>query len=121
MGWRWRANLVSSGFTGTDILNFIPGEAMNFTKGKIAMGYVGEPGELKGTYLYLPTRLGSSSDASCHTTGIGINRQWPLYHLGNPDGSFVGAACLILLRCPFMPLSGPHGGGRAGHICLGFC
>ncbi|KAI0398319.1 short chain dehydrogenase [Xylariaceae sp. FL0594] len=61
-----RANSVSPGYIKTDISLFIPEETKKVFKDKIPMGREGDPGELKGAYLYL------ASDASSYTTGIDI-------------------------------------------------
>ncbi|KAI0405302.1 Trimethyllysine dioxygenase [Xylaria palmicola] len=61
-----RANSVSPGYIKTDISAFIPEQTKNVFKDKTPMGREGEPGELKGAYLYL------ASDASSYTTGIDI-------------------------------------------------
>ncbi|KAI2633874.1 short chain dehydrogenase [Xylaria nigripes] len=61
-----RANSISPGYIKTDISLFIPEETKKIFKDKIPMGREGEPGELKGAYLYL------ASDASSYTTGTDI-------------------------------------------------
>nr|OQO28912.1 L-xylulose reductase [Rachicladosporium sp. CCFEE 5018] len=61
-----RANSVSPGYINTEISKFIPPETKGIWRGKIPMGREGEPGELKGAYLYL------ASDASSYTTGTDI-------------------------------------------------
>ncbi|KAI1419108.1 sorbitol utilization protein SOU2 [Xylaria sp. FL1777] len=61
-----RANSVSPGVIKTDLAAFVPEETMRIFKDKIPMGRQGDPGELKGAYLYL------ASDASSYTTGIDI-------------------------------------------------
>ncbi|KAI1824766.1 short chain dehydrogenase [Xylaria intraflava] len=61
-----RANSVSPGYIKTDISTFVPEETKKVFKDKIPMGREGEPGELKGVYLYL------ASDASSYTTGTDI-------------------------------------------------
>ncbi|KAI0910658.1 sorbitol utilization protein SOU2 [Ustulina deusta] len=61
-----RANSVSPGYIRTDLTTFIPDETKQLYKDKIPMGREGEPGELKGAYLYL------ACDASSYTTGIDI-------------------------------------------------
>ncbi|KAI0457075.1 short chain dehydrogenase [Xylaria acuta] len=61
-----RANSISPGYINTEITGFISAETKNVIRGKIPMGRTGDPGELKGAYLYL------ASDASSYTTGIDI-------------------------------------------------
>ncbi|KAI5924724.1 short chain dehydrogenase [Camillea tinctor] len=61
-----RANSVSPGYIKTDISSSITPETKKIFRDKIPMGREGEPGELKGAYLYL------ASDASSYTTGIDI-------------------------------------------------
>ncbi|KAI1636456.1 hypothetical protein F4809DRAFT_641563, partial [Biscogniauxia mediterranea] len=61
-----RANSVSPGYIKTDMSSSITPETREILKDKIPMGREGEPGELKGAYLYL------ASDASSYTTGTDI-------------------------------------------------
>ncbi|KAI8947964.1 sorbitol utilization protein SOU2 [Xylaria longipes] len=61
-----RANSISPGYIETELMAFIPEVAKNVLKGKIPMGRAGQPGELKGAYLYL------ASDASSYTTGTDL-------------------------------------------------
>ncbi|KAI0600538.1 short chain dehydrogenase [Biscogniauxia sp. FL1348] len=61
-----RANSVSPGYIKTDMSSSVSPETIKILKDKIPMGREGEPGELKGVYLYL------ASDASSYTTGTDI-------------------------------------------------
>ncbi|TQN71186.1 L-xylulose reductase [Colletotrichum shisoi] len=61
-----RVNTVSPGYIKTEISAFAGAEAKKQWKDKTPMGREGEPGELKGAYLYL------ASDAASYTTGCDL-------------------------------------------------
>ena len=61
-----RANTVSPGYIGTEILSFAEAPMRSIWQDKTPMGREGQAQELKGAYLYL------ASDAASYTTGADI-------------------------------------------------